>query len=274
MKRLLKTKFFVTIIHKLNLFDLLILTAIIVVLGFLMYNRLQRKSHWINVRISVENVDWWYQGTPPYYWYASNLKAGDISYDSFGKKVAEVIRVENYDFGGPHRNIYVDLKVKVVFDKKRQQYLYEFKPLVVGSITNFYFSAEQLRGLVIRLNEEEIPYISKTITIQKKLVIPEMADKIKVGDKSSDTNHNVVAEIIDVENSISSTYEFSDIRGGNIKTYDPDYRDVKITMRIKTFRDLDRNFYVNQAVIKVGSIIWLHFPDYPLEDFEIIEILD
>lgn len=274
-----KNKFISSIIHKFNYFDFFILLTILLVLGFFLYNRFQRKSQWINVRVSVENSDWWYKGNSPYYWYASNIKDGDIAYDSFGKKVAEVIKVDNYDFGGPYRNIYVDLKVRVSFDKKRQQSLFEFKPLVVGSPVIFNFSSQQLRGLIVKVGENEIDYSYKVVKIRRKsfpkntLIYPEMTEKIKVGDKSFDSNNNLMAEVVDVKKTISSYYEFSDIRGQNIKVVNPDYRDLEITLRIKTFKDLDRNFYINQAVVKVGSTVWFQFPEYSLEDYEIIEII-
>ena len=267
-------KFIISIIQKISFFDALVLLVILLVLGIFSYNRLQRKSEWVDIRISVENVDWWYKGSFPYYWYAANLKEGDIAYDSFGQKSAEVIKVDNYDLGGPYRNIYVDLKIRGVFNKKKQQYLYEFKPLVIGSGIAFNFSNQQVKGLIVKIGEKEISYFYKTIKIRVKEVIPELADKINIGDKSFDTNGDLVNEIIDLKKSINSFYEFSDIRGKNIKVYDSDFRDLEITLKVKTFSDLDRNFYINQAVIKIGSFIWFQFPDYALEEAEIIEIIE
>jgi hypothetical protein len=68
-----------------------------------------------------------------------DLAVGDQAKDSFGQTVAEVVNIDNYDQGGPYRMIFVDLKLRVDFDKNKNQYLYEFKPLSVGSslIINF-----------------------------------------------------------------------------------------------------------------------------------------
>ena len=99
-KSLLNSNFIRSIIQRFNYFDILVALIILAGLCFLLYNRLQRKSTWINVRISVENIDWWYKGSPPELWYATDLKPGDTAKDSFGNDAAKVINVENYDAGG------------------------------------------------------------------------------------------------------------------------------------------------------------------------------
>lgn len=289
------SKFISSIIHKISYFDLLIIITVAFVLLFLLYSRFQRKSQWIDIRVSVENVDWWYQGSPPRYWYASDLKNGDIAKSSFGKDIAEVIKVDNYDIGGPYRNIYVDLKLKVVYDKNRNQFLYEFKPLTVGSSVIINFSNQQIRGIVTKIGGNNIDYSYKIIKIQRKSyqnvtttnsnastavnnvnkpITPEMANKINVGDKLFDNNNSLIAEVLDVKNDVSSYYEFSDNRAQNIKTYNPYYRDLEVTLRVKTYKEMNLEFFINQAAIKIGSKIWIPFPEYSLEDFEIIDIIE
>jgi hypothetical protein len=89
------------------------------------------------------------QGIRAHLWYASELKIGDVVKDANGKVLAEVTGLANYDHGEYYRDIYVDLKLRVDLDKRKNQYLYEFKPLVVGSAMLLNFSKFQLRGLVI-----------------------------------------------------------------------------------------------------------------------------
>ncbi len=260
--------------RKLNFLDLSFIILLFLVLGFFTYNRLQRQSTWVNIRISVENPDWWYRGSPPNYWYASDLKVGDEVKDTFGVKVAEVVAIDNYDAGGPYRDIYVDLKVKVDFNKNKDQYLYEFKPLVVGSSLLFNFPQEQLRGLVIRVNQEEIKYSYKTIKVEKKMVLPYLANQVKIGTKSTDLGGKLIAEIVGVNEKVSARREFSDIRGQNIQVYNEDYRDLEVTLRVKAFSDLNRDFYINKSALKIGSSIWLQFPEFALEDARIVEVID
>jgi len=265
--------------RRLNFFDIMIIFLLLVVLVFFIYNRLQRNSIWTDIRISVENTDWWYEGSPPNYWYAGNLKVGDIVTNSFGNKVAEIVNIDNYDLGGPYRTIYVDLRIKTDFDKNKNQYLYEFKPLVVGSSLSLNFAKEQLKGLVVKIGNEEIKYSYKTIKVvikndKETEILPSLADKIHIGDKSYDTKGDLIAEIISVKSKIASYYEFSDIRGKNIEVYDPDYRDLEITLKIKSFEGLNRNFYINDAVLKIGTLVWFQFPEYALENARIIEIID
>lgn len=279
--KLMKNKFMIDIIQKinffkrrLNFFDYAVLFVLISILVFFIYNRLQRQETWINVRVSVENADWWYHGDAPAYWYLNDIKTGDAIKNSLGQEVAKVTNVENYDLGGYSRLIYVDLKLKVDFDQKKNQYLYEFKPLVVGSSLAVNFSNQQLKGLVISIGDKEIEYTDKTIKVEMRNIAPSLAEKVIIGTKSYDINGNVTAEILDVKKNIASNYNFSDIRAQKIKVFDPEYRDLEVTLRVKTFRELDRDFYINKAVLKIGARIWFQFTDFALEDTKIIEIID
>jgi len=262
-------------ISKLNFFDYLVFFLLFLVLLFFIYNRLQRRVVWTNVRIAVENVDWWYgSGAPPRYWYANDLAVGDQAKDSFGQTVAEVVNIDNYDQGGPYRMIFVDLKLRVDFDKNKNQYLYEFKPLSVGSSLIINFPQHQLRGIIVQTGADEIDYFFKTIRVVKNGVYKPIDDQIKEGDKAYDSSGNVVAEIIEVKKAVTNFYTFSDIRGEMIKTFNPDYSDLDIVLKVKAFNTLDRDFYINNTVLKVGSKIWLQFKDYAIEDAQIIEIMD
>jgi hypothetical protein len=77
-----------------------------------------------------------------------------------------------------------------------------------------------------------------------------------------------------VKKAVTNFYTFSDIRGEMIKTFNPDYSDLDIVLKVKAFNTLDRDFYINNTVLKVGSKIWLQFKDYAIEDAQIIEIMD
>jgi len=259
---------------RLNFFDLIIFFVLFLALIFLAYNRLQRQSTWVNVRISVENTDWWYKGSPPAYWYLTSLKTGDKIKDSLGNPIVEVINVNNYDLGGYYRDIYVDLKIKVDFNKNKNQYFYEFKPLVVGSNLTLNFDKEQLKGLVIKVDEEEIKYFYKTIKIEKRGAHPSLADQVNRGLKSYDINGELIAEILDVKKTFAMGYQFSDVRGRTILVDYPDSRDLEVILKVRCFKDLDREFYVNKTVIKIDSKIWIQFPEFALEDARITEIIE
>jgi hypothetical protein len=262
-------------ISKLNFFDYLVIFLLFLVLLFFIYNRLQRQSTWVELRLAIENVDWWYgSGSPPKYWYANDLAVGDQAKDSFGQKVAEIINVDNYDQGGPYRMIFVDLKVSVDYDKNKNQYLYEFKPLTVGSSLIINFPQNQLRGIIIQSGDDEIDYYFKTIRVIKNGVLKPIADQIKKGDRAYDSEGNLVAEILDFTQTLNSYYEYSDIRGQKILVTDPEYSDLDIVIKVKAFNTLDRDFYINNTVLKVGSKIWLQFKDYAIEDAQITEIID
>ena len=259
--------------------------SLLAILTFFIYNRLQRQAAWVQVKISVENSDWWWRGSPPQYWYAKDLQIGDSLLDSFGKPVAEIINIDNYDGGGPHRDIYVDLKVRVDHDKKKNQYLYEFKPLVVGSSLFFNFPEGQLRGLVVQLGEQQIDYFDRTVRVELKyvqqihksnpfFVTATSASQIEVGQQAYDADGMVVAEIMDVSKKPSTYYEFSDKLGRSVLVQNPDFYDVELVVKLKAFKAFEIDYFINKAALKVGNSIWLQFPEFALEDMRIIELLD
>lgn len=272
------------IIHKFNYFDFLLLFAIVLIAAFLLNNRLQNKNTTVNVRISVENSDWWYQGSPPRIWYATDLKKGDIAKDSFGNSSAEILNIENYDNGGPYRNIYIDLKVSAQYNKRQDKYFFQYKPITVGSFLTLSFSKNQIQGIVIKMADKEIDYKYKTVKMRKGFANSDqgyidatrtdVANNYRIGDKSYDNNNNIVAEIVDLKSQIESYYEYSDIRGENIKVFNPDFRDVELTVKLKTHSESGLDLFVNNTPIKTGSKIWIQFPKYSLENYEIVEILN
>lgn len=257
---------------KFNFFDWFVILAILGVLIFFVYNRLQRHTTWINLRLAIKNSDVWYNGQSPQYWYMADLNVGDVAYDSFGEKTAEVMQIDNYDQGGPYRLIYVDLKIRADYDKRKHQYLYEFKPLTVGSGLLLNFNNQQVNGLVVSFADQQLSYQDKVITVRMRTVLPQFADAIKVGDKTTDSQGNVVAEILAVKSQETTYYDFSDLRGKKIQVSDPEYRDIDVKVRVKTFESLGRSYYINQSALKVGSNIWLQFPQYALENAQIIEM--
>ena len=261
-----------TIIQKVNFFDLLIFLSLLIIGVILILNRMQKENSWVNVRVSIENSDWWYGGVNPKYWYAQNLKIGDVAYDSFGKESAKIKNIENYDAGEQGRIIFVDLEVQTNFDKKRKQYLYEFKPLTVGGTLLLNFGKEQLRGLVVSIDDEDNNFEYKTITVNKSFMTADISDKIKEGEIIKDSNGEEVAKIIAVEKKITEYYEFSDIRGEKILVKDPHTRAAKITMLVKTVKVFDQYYLFNGRSLKVGDWLDLNFSDFVVSGVEITEI--
>lgn len=262
------------IIQRLNFFDILTFLALLIVLVILLKNYFQKKAEWIDLRLLVQNADWWYKGEKPAFWYAGDLAEGDVAYDSFGNEVAKINSIENYDLGEDGRAIYANLRVKANFDKKRQQYFYEFKPLLVGAGVIFNFDQEQLRGLVIGLgkNATGVQVEEKTVKLRINLILPELADQVQVGVRVLDGSKKVIAEILAVDNQMAQYYDFSDIRGQKILIYDPAYRLLFIDLKMKAFRAFDEYYYVDGTPLKVGQLFDLHFANFVLSNVEIIAV--
>lgn len=267
------------IIHKLrlrkfNLFDGLVIVVLLVVASSFLWLRLSRKTEWVNLRLVVTNDEWWWQGNPPQYWYADNLRPNQQAYNSFGEKVAEITNVESFDVGAYTRRLYVDVQLKGSYDTKRKIYLYNFQPLQIGKSIDLTFGKNNVRGLITYINDPKVDYVQKKIEVSMRTIRPWVADSYVPGVEMKDSLGRTLARIDSVQTTLAQYYEFSDIRGKTILVVDPDYRDVTLRLTIATFRSGDTAYFIDRAAIKIGEKIWFQFPNAAIRDAEITKIFE
>lgn len=257
-----------------NLFDVLVLTAIILVIGVFLWLRASKKTEWINVRLVVANDEWWWEGQPPQWWYVDDLKVGQTAYNSFGEKVAEIYNIESFDTGGYKRRAFIDLRLKGAYEKKRQIYTYNFQPLQIGKPLDLTFGKHNVRGLITYIDKIEIDYKQKKIQVRLAQVNTWIAESIRNGIEMKDSQGRVLAVVESVEVRPYTYYEFSDIRGQMIKVTNPDFREVLVTLTINTFESGGYTYFVDRAAIKIGEKIWFQFPQAVIREAEITKIFE
>jgi len=246
---------------KVNYFDLAVFTILVVIISIFLYNRYSKKSIWINTRVLISNSEWWWSGEAPPYWLVDSLEEGLISYNSFGEDVAEVTDVEIFSLGGPHKQAFIDLKLKVSYDKNRQIYLYNFQPIQKGKPIDLTFGSNNVNGLIIALDQEPEDIFTKKITVRMQHLEDWLAESYQVGMEMSDSKGRVLAKIDKVSVEDSKLDNIKLINGGIYYVNDK-YKDVILDLTISTLKDAEGYFrFVDGAAVKIGEDIWFHFPE-------------
>jgi len=258
---------------KVHYFDLVVILIILVILSIFLYNRFTKKSVWIDARILVSDGELWWGGDEPPYWFLDDLKSGMVATNSFGEEVAEVVNAEIFSIGDIYKNAYVDIKLKVSYDKNRQIYLYNFQPIQKGKPIDLTFGSNNVSGLIMSLNSEPEDRFEKKIKVKMQHLEGWLADSYKVGMEMKDSNGRSLARIdsVDLENSRLSKVIFLD----DELYYDKgQFKDVILEISLVTFKDIEGYYrFIDGAPIKIGNEIWFHFPEivYKAKIMEIIE---
>lgn len=258
---------------KVHYFDLVVFAVILLILAIFLYNRFTRKSVWIDARIMVSDNDLWWNGALPPYWYVDALRPGQTSQNSFGEEVAKITNVEIFSLGGPYKQAYVDLNLKVSYDKNRQIYLYNFQPIQKGKPMDLTFGSNNISGLIVSLDSEPEEKYQKKIKIRMKNIEAWISSAYKAGMEMQDSNGNLLARIdnIRIVNSDLDRVKFLE---GGIYLDRGEYRDVDMDITLVGLKDPEGYYrFVDGASIKIGESIWFHFPEIVVSG-KIMEIIE
>lgn len=260
-------------IKKVHYFDLAVILAILIILSIFIYNRISRKSVWIDARISISDSELWWTGDPTPYWFVKDLSVGLISYNSFGEEVAKITDLEVYSLGGPYKRAYVDLSLKVDYNKNTQSYLYNFQPIEKGQSIDLTFGSNNVSGVIESLNSEPEVRYQKKIRVKMENLEDWLANSYKEGMEMKDSKGRVLAKIenIKIENNNLSQIR---IYGDRIYLTKDEYKDLYAEITLVALKDIDGYYmFVDGAVIKIGEDIWFHFPEVVVRA-RIIEIIE
>lgn len=252
--------------------DLLVIGVIITAILALLWFRSQRQTQWIVAQVKVSQEEWWWQGSNPEYWYAQNLQVGTKGQNSFGEAVSEVTKIEFIDTGLARNQVQVWAKLKVSYDPKKDQYIFGFQPLQVGRGLELTFGSQQVKGLLISLNEESPQTIEQTVRVKLFQVDPYAAKAIVLGMENKNSNGEILAKITDLRVTQTIRSEFSDIRGKMIQVSDPNYVQVEALIKMRLYKDGEKYITPDGQPIKVGAETTIQFPQTVLTRALILEI--
>ncbi len=240
--------------------DLIVIGVIITALLSLLWLRSQRQTQWIVVQVKVSQEEWWWQGSNPEYWYAQKLQAGTKGQNSFGETVAEVVKTELTDTGMARNQVQVWAKLKVSYDSKKDQYIFGFQPLQVGRGLELNFGSQQVKGLLVSLDQELPQFVEGVVRIKMFQVDPQAAKAIMLGMENKNSAGDVLAKITELRITQTVRSEFSDIRGRMIQVNDPNYVQVEASIKMKLLKDGEKYISTDGQSIKVGGETTIQFP--------------
>lgn len=260
----MKKSFVTHIIHiikKLTVIDWIVGILLLGVVGFFLISRTTKTQRWVTVTLRVAGDQWYYNLAPPEYWYANDLAKGQVAYDSFGKKTAEILSVENYDIGGPNRLIIVHLKLLTTFNKTLKTYTFNYQTLQIGNPLDLTFGTNNLHGLVTYIDSPSLPYTMTNIEVKLLAVYPWEATSYQTGLQMKDFEGNTVATIRNVEIQDSQVTQLQDQYGNlvAIPSLNSLYKDVTLRLTLKTVLVHSVPFYIDGSAIKIGNLIWIEF---------------
>lgn len=258
-------------VSRLTLFDwislILVAGLVVVVAAYFL-----RHWEWVQVEVKVAPSDFFWSEKKPPAWLANSLQLGDSELDGLGRKVAEITDLRIFEGPGERKITYLKLRLRVVKDSRKQQYLFKSKQLAIGSPVEFRFPRVFLNGLVTyiegipdtRIWEEKIMEVRVTQWIE---VFPETlgmfpwrVEAIKVGDQMKDTQGRVVAEIL--EKRVKPAEKIVVTSDGRVLLrQDPIKKDVTLVIKLQTVKQAGVNYFLDEFKVKVGTSILLALPE-------------
>jgi hypothetical protein len=254
--------------------DGLVLGAIIIALGGLLWMRLQRQTQWVTTQIEISQEEWWWKAEGPAYWYLNRLEPGTPSFNSFGEQVAVVDKVELVDIGDSRQRALVTVKLKVSYDAQKQQYVFGFQPLQVGRAVELSFGKQQFKGLVTSIDQPALPMVERSVRIKIKKLNPTIAKSYKVGLQSLTNTGEPVATITQLQVTQAMEDNFSDIRGQIVVVPNSGYIDVIAVVKLRLTQDGDQYYFADGKPVKVSGLITIQFPQALMKEAQILEWVD
>lgn len=235
-----------------------------------------RKSEYAYITLRVSQTDTLNTYTDmPATWYIAKIQPGLKETDGLGQENVLVQRVRRFKSNDLNQDMYVDLKVKSVFNARTGQYSYNGSTLLIGSFQSFKLQSVLLSGVVVNVQSSDIEPETKTFLLKGFLnpavnddqlglantitdgVRNYLAEPIRKGLTVTDADGQNIAEIISVEKRPAKRQfvfqrEF-------ISVPDPERQHVEMTVKVKATKVIDAFYYKNEAPILINSILYLPF---------------
>lgn len=276
MKNKRAFQYFVQRIKSLRWIDLAGIAIFLAILSVAFFFFLRRADYaYITLRVSHSDSLDPYVGVPPV-WYIEKIQPGVQETDGLGQATVIVEKVHRFKSSDVNQNLYVELKVKSVYNDRTKQYSYNGSPLLIGSYQSFKLQSLQLYGTVVEVRGINEPKEEKTFLLHGYLnpqsndspatvantvvdgVRTYLADTLVTGLKSTDVDGEAVAEIVTIRKTPGKR---SFVSGSSfISVPDPERQRVEMSVRVKARKINDAYYYRNESALVVASEIYLPFP--------------
>ncbi|MFV1917556.1 MAG: hypothetical protein ACC618_03710 [Patescibacteria group bacterium] len=272
------SKLFKNLRRQITIYDLLIF---ILALGFLVFLSFSFKEKPASVRVGVKiwSPRWWSRNTIPPYWLADAISVGDKEIDVFGKPVAEVKDIQVFETSDNVKDVYLTVGLAANHSKKTGKYTFKGQPVEVGAPIELHLGNTFIQGLVTFVSKEQ--EVQDELIVTGKMIntkdgrgiypFPWEAEAVNVGDKMTDGQGRVVAEIVDRRIKLPD-HLTTDALGNVHVRKNPLKRDATFKIKIKVSRRGDNYYFRGEQKVKVGEKLFLQFESGDIDYLSIIKI--
>ncbi len=232
----------------------------------------QSKDILITVRLAEKDLIWLDNGSPRAFG-ANVVHPGMKDKDALGRVTAEVTEVIAFDQPrqeSPYvdkKTVYVTLRLRASHTTKTDQYRYQGTLLQVGEWVRFSINSTTINGLVISTPSSDIPK-PVWVTVKAQLKPDDLfgrepfdettgvdwyiAQAITVGDKATDSEGHIIAQILEKQ-VVPATRTTFDLNGNIYQRNHPRKFDVYITAKVAALRVNDELYYLDALRMKVNA---------------------
>ena len=242
-----------------------------------------RKSAYINATIKVGEDSVYYQSwdtsrsdtSASKEWFANSFYPGQSEKDGTGQNVAEVLSIFSYNKTATRKTVFLNMKLKVVYNRATNTYTYKGVPVLIGSKLKLSFNNVYVEGMVTSVDGFPQYGNRKKIVVESEIreestlfsgsigTKPYVADAIRVGDGAKDNRGNVIIKIIDKRvTPAMKTVTTSD--GRVFQTPDPVIKDVFLTLEIEATETNGQYFILDDIPVIIDQVIPINTSQYSI----------
>lgn len=236
-----------------------LLFIIVITLVFFISKVLLQKDQYVTVELYASGGEWWFDNPEPPYWLTDPIKKGGVEFDPQGGQLVEVLDTQKFEVG-QRKMLWIKAKLKVVENKKAQQFRFRREPLQIGSViyiapnnVKVYCNVLSVDGIGAEKIESE-----KIVTIKEYDMFPWHVDAIHVGDTMKDDQGKVIAEILDKKTSDAETTTTDYLGNIHIRA-NPLRKDITLRIKLKIITSSGIEYFSYFQPLKIGFYLWMPF---------------
>lgn len=241
------------------------LAIMVIGLGLLfIFFFVSQKERWVTAEIRI------IPESP--YWLADTLRKGDLQYNNLGRKIAEVVDIQNYQWFEEKKMVYLTVSLKAGYNSRTKKLTFNYRPLEIGKPIELEVGNVGFMGVITDLDNEKDhwEWQERIVEVRVSLwsgIFPETlglpswrAEAIKVGDKMVDSQGRILAEVLEKNEKPAEKIVVTD-DGRVLLREDPLKKDVVLRAKLRTIQREGVSYFLDDIKIKVGSNILLALPE-------------
>ncbi|PIR58806.1 MAG: hypothetical protein COU69_03335 [Candidatus Pacebacteria bacterium CG10_big_fil_rev_8_21_14_0_10_56_10] len=245
----------------------LVFIGFLLLIPLVIFLLFKRSVQEIVVRVEVTGENVFSEPTRPNIEYADSFQVGDVITNQLGQNVAEILDVTSYRITQDRRVVFLDVRLRTLFDPRKQQYFYQGKPVIFSEFMELDFRKAKLRGRIVDFpgfRDEDAPQGIMRVRAQLRWEnrqfsdvygVPKfIADSIQAGDVIRDNRGQPLLKIIEVETNPAKRTVFTESGVPRI-VQDPELKDVFYTVDIATKEYNGTPYMFDYFTISVGDTI-------------------